>query len=101
MGPPHKVYVPPHPSPPITALSPCTCPSLYHQGLGKTLYLIILLTYLLQTVIYFTPLIVIVQPVNTTGNKDQLIYVFPLLLWYDVHFNFNFNQYGEQKDTSQ
>ena len=47
MGPPpHKVYVPPHPSPPITALSPCTCPPHmggtspppYHQGLGKTLY---------------------------------------------------------------
>ena len=47
MGPPHKVYVPPHPSPPITALSPCTCPPPYgggtsplpyHQGLGKTLY---------------------------------------------------------------
>ena len=47
MGPPHKVYVPPHPSPPITALSPCTCPPPpiwggtspppYHQGLGKTL----------------------------------------------------------------
>ena len=45
--PPHKVYVPPHPSPPITALSPCTCPPPpiwrgtspppYHQGLGKTL----------------------------------------------------------------
>ena len=46
MGPPHKVYVPPHPSPPITALSPRTCPPPiwggtspppYHQGLGKTL----------------------------------------------------------------
>ena len=37
MGPPHKVYVLPHPSPPITALSPCTCPPPYHQGLGKTL----------------------------------------------------------------
>ena len=45
MGPPHKVYVPPHPSSPITALSPRTCPPHmggtspppYHQGLGKTL----------------------------------------------------------------
>ena len=46
-GSPHKVYVPPHPSPPITVLSPCTCPPHmgggtspppYHQGLGKTLH---------------------------------------------------------------
>ena len=31
-GSPHKVYVPPHPSPPITALSPYTCPP--HMGGG-------------------------------------------------------------------